>query len=160
MLEKLFARLRLWRQADSPAGPMLATSSLGAGGLPTLSGPMTPPPLPADAWAESESGIVITDSGISILGPDAEPRAGARPAGPPARAALPTLPAEPPPSTAAPKRSLTPGELDWDDVLARARARAQESLETAPPPPASARARPKAQALRSQKPAKPAKNGK
>jgi hypothetical protein len=159
MLDKLFARLRSWRQADSQAAPLLSTSSLGAGGLPTLSGPMTPPPLPADAWAESESGIVITDSGIIILGPDSEPRAAAKSAAP-ARPALPSLPAAPPPTPAS-KRSLTPGELDWDDVLARARARAQESLddaqETAPPPPPSARARPKAQGGKA---AKPAKNGK
>jgi hypothetical protein len=130
MLEKLFARLRSWRQGDvvqhlavQAATPMLPTSAR-AGGLATLAGPMTPPPLPADAWAESESGIVITDSGIIILGPTAEPIA------PPAAGASPPVPpAEPAPA----KRKLTPGELDWDDVLARARARAEEAEGQAPP---------------------------
>jgi hypothetical protein len=136
MLEKLFARLRSWRQGDvvqhlavQAAAPMLPTSAR-AGGLATLAGPMAPPPLPADAWAESESGIVITDSGIIILGPTAEPMAP-----PPAASASPPVPpAQSPP----PKRKLTPGELDWDDVLARARARA-EAEGPAPSRPATAK---------------------
>jgi hypothetical protein len=141
MLEKLFHRLRSWRQgglaAPSPAS-MLPTSPSGANGLATLAGPLTPPPIPADAWAESESGIVITDSGIIILGPATEPRT---------RPAMPTLPPAPVPDpapaaaapAAPPQRKLTPGELDWDDVLARARARAQEAGDSPPPVPSGAR---------------------
>jgi hypothetical protein len=126
MLEKLFARLRLRRQDDvvqhlaaQAAAPTLPAATLAAGGLPILAGPMTPPPLPADAWAESESGIVIGDSGIIILGPDSEPRTPGASTRPAAVSAL-AQPADPRPK-------LTPGELDWDDVLARARARAEEA---------------------------------
>jgi hypothetical protein len=152
MLEKLFARLRSWRQGDlaaPPAAPLLSTAaaaSIGLTspvGLQTLAGPLTPPPLPADAWAESESGIVITDSGIIILEPEPKSdrasektsaRASLEP--PKARTAAhpPTLPAAPAPRT--------PGELEWDDVLARARARAE--LEQPSPRPTRGSGRAKA----------------
>jgi hypothetical protein len=124
MLEKLFARLRSRRQSDLATAPAAApirslSTPIPSGAVPgTLAGPLTPPPLPADAWAESESGIVITDSGIIILDPAPAPR-------------KPSIPELPPAQPQAAKRSLTPGELDWDDVLARARARA----EVAAPPP-------------------------
>jgi hypothetical protein len=125
MLEKLFARLRSKRQGDSSPQAVLPESPLT----------LTPPPLPADAWAESESGIVITDSGIIILGPDAEPvkREGAAAGSPPA------------PGKASGKApGKIPEQADWDDVLARARARAEEASEPGePPPPGPARAKAK-----------------
>ncbi len=131
MLEKLFARLR-WRRQSDLAAPQaghvlpLPASPLVGTGLRALDDSPTPPPLPADAWAESESGIVITDSGIIILGPTSEPLK------PPAS----ELPAAPPSEPT--RRALTPGEMDWDDVLARARARAQEASGAGGPPPTKA----------------------
>jgi hypothetical protein len=163
MLEKLFARLRSRQKGDLPApaaAPLLTPAGASVGmstpvALKTLSGPLTPPPLPADAWAESESGIVITDSGIIILEPE-QPRV-ATPAATMATAAAtrpPTTPAtgnatasETPPRSAtlppappagAARRSLAPGELDWDDVLERARAQAEQAQ---PPRPARAKAK-------------------
>jgi hypothetical protein len=145
MLEKLFARLRSRRPgslAVAPAAaPLLSLSTPGSAaggihgptssttaGLRALAGPLTPPPLPADAWAESESGIVISDSGIIILEPPSEPR----------RPSLPSLPPATPPAA---RRNLTPGELDWDDVLARARARAEVASDPMPPRRPSPRAK-------------------
>jgi hypothetical protein len=138
MLEKLFARLRSRQKGDlaAPAAGLPLTPPTKAAGkaagtsagaatvaatLPTLAGPLTPPPLPADAWAEQESGIVITDSGIIIL--EAEPPQASKPATAPTPARGSSLPPAPP-SAPTPR---APGELDWDDVLARARARAEEA---------------------------------
>ena len=80
MLDKLFVRVRSWLHNDP-------TGVLGDPALPAPGGPakrngkrqalgqgqgLTPPPLPPDAWAaESESGMVITESGIIIIDPAA-----------------------------------------------------------------------------------------
>src|SRR5688572_27391227 len=74
MLDKLFVRVRSWLHND-PTGvlgdPNLGTRLGSSNGANAGKPGVTPPPLPPDAWAESESGMVITESGIIILDPAA-----------------------------------------------------------------------------------------
>jgi hypothetical protein len=144
MFDKLFVRVRSWLHSDQagfdPAGGNGARRGVGTG-HPSH----TPPPLPPDAWTESESGMVITESGIIIIDPQAAEAAGlsgpppARPRTPaigtkelPAdRAwALPSLPNQGaglvPPSgssngQARDDKQDQPVKDDWDQVLRRAR---------------------------------------
>jgi hypothetical protein len=142
MFDKLFVRVRSWLHA----GPQPVTA--GAGAFPAGDyrgvGSGSPPPLPPDAWMESESGMVITESGIIIIDPAlADAPANSAPPPPPrgvpadrawamptlpragsgSSTTLPTLPNGTPASTSSASRSVTPTEdMDWDEVLARARA--------------------------------------
>ena len=80
MFDKLLVRVRSWLHAGpQPAGAGAAADYRGLG---------SPPPLPPDAWMESESGMVITESGIIIIDP-ALADAGAPAAPPPTPRGVP-----------------------------------------------------------------------
>lgn len=150
MLDKLFVRVRSWLHND-PAGVLGGTANDSADpkrrskSKRQQQAQMTPPPLPPDAWNEAESGMVITESGIIIIDPNAVEANRAAPPRPasmtvPADSAwaLPTLnaPAPAPPSTAstaAGGRANDPGSLNWDEVLARAKARISAVPDPASP---------------------------
>jgi hypothetical protein len=86
MFDKLFVRVRSWLHSDQ-AGFNPGERAVGVGtGHPSH----TPPPLPPDAWAESESGMVISESGIIIIDPQAAEAAGLS-GPPPARPRTPPL---------------------------------------------------------------------
>ena len=159
MLDKLFVRVRSWLHND-PTGvlgdpglgaPLAGRARNGANGVHGTNGKgngnemtgavdgkpaHTPPPLPPDAWAESESGMVITESGIIILDPAAvEAHRASPPSRPPLRGvpadtawAVPSLPRPgatspvPAPMSAASTTTSSSANSDWDQVLARARA--------------------------------------
>jgi hypothetical protein len=156
MFDKLLVRVRSWLHA----GPQTATAGAGAFPAGDYRGVGSPPPLPPHAWMESESGMVITESGIIIIDPAlADAPANAAPPPPPRgvpadRAwAMPTLPRPGssssvlPVMTSSASRSVTPTEdMDWDEVLARARANIVRPVKPEPraekpqPPPRAARA--------------------
>jgi hypothetical protein len=135
MLDKLFVRVRSWLHIDPAAtstvpaaslagvpGPAISDAALGAPKRADRDASPTPPPLPAEAFslvmeAQPESGMVITESGIIIIDPNATDAGdAAKAAASPSDAwALPNAPVQPVPS-----RSESYG--DWDTVLARARA--------------------------------------
>ena len=152
MIEKLLVRVRSWLHIDAAGAsvsasgesalmPALARRSSGRGGkdngnskLPASDAMATPPPLPGEAFsltmeAQPESGMVITESGIIIIDPNAIDADGDVKAstntnkGVPAEAAwaLPSFAnatGKPPAATA-----RTDLSSDWDSVLARARER-------------------------------------
>jgi hypothetical protein len=146
MLDKLFVRVRSWLHIDPAAASTVSASGLAGVPGPAISGPAlagtarsprnnpardaspTPPPLPAEAFslvmeAQPESGMVITESGIIIIDPNATDgdASAAKLAASSADAwALPNAPAQ-----AVPSRSDSYG--DWDTVLARARAQLSPS---------------------------------
>jgi hypothetical protein len=146
MFDKLFVRVRSWLHNDPASLP-------ADGGVINGKPAHTPPPLPPDAWMESESGMVITESGIIVIDPKAAEAAGLVGPAPGRRASAPPLPADrawalpnlpvkstgspPPPSppqaaaAASKKPTMTPGDLDWDEVLKRAR----EQINVVTPPP-------------------------
>ena len=152
MFDKLLVRVRSWLHAGNAPAAAGATALSAA----EYRADRRPPPLPPDAWMESEtgkseSGMVITESGIIIIDPAlADAPANSAPPPPPRgvpadRAwAMPTMPRAGVGSSAAPPkpapRSITPGEeLDWDEVLARARAQIVTTPAT-PLPPSTPRA--------------------
>jgi hypothetical protein len=143
MFDKLFVRVRSWLHA----GPQPATAGATAFPGGDYRGVGSPPPLPPDAWMESESGMVITESGIIIIDPAlADAPANSSPPPPPRgvpadRAwAMPTLPRAGsgsssllPATTSSASRSVTPTEdMDWDEVLARARANISRAAKPEP----------------------------
>jgi hypothetical protein len=161
MLDKLFVRVRSWLHNDptgvlgdpalpAPGGP--AKKNGNGNGKRSGKGKDTPPPLPPDAWAaESESGMVITESGIIIIDPalmDANKVAPPRPASMivPADSAW-ALPNLPRPGAATPvsanaTSASDAGALNWDEVLARAKARINAVPDPGPgSPPKQTRAK-------------------
>jgi hypothetical protein len=166
MLEKLFVRVRSWLHIDpSAVGPEAATGvagGLSAGTGAGMSGSHggtngfarkahatpTPPPMPGEAFGDSseygvvmeaqpDSGMVITESGIIIIDPNADEAklATKLDAIPTGSKAAPSAPAQAVtadtswalPNLAAPvgRNGADPGassSSDWDAVLARARA--------------------------------------
>ena len=138
MLDKLFVRVRSWLHNDpagvlgDPASDSADTRSRSKRKQQSL----TPPPLPPDAWNEAESGMVITESGIIIIDPNALEASRAAPPRPasmtvPADSAwaLPSM-TSPAPSAPMSAAATTTGSnrndgeaLNWDEVLARAKAR-------------------------------------
>jgi hypothetical protein len=158
MLDKLFVRVRSWLHndptgvLDDPARPSSRNLSIKRGNSAkgTIETPaVTPPPLPPDAWKEAESGMVITESGIIIIDPNAHEASRAAPPRPasmvvPADSAwaLPNLPRPGAPmstsasTTTASNRAADAESLNWDEVLARAKARISavpDPLPSTPP---------------------------
>jgi hypothetical protein len=156
MLDKLFVRVRSWLHND-PSGVLGETASDSGDRKPRSKRKqqgLTPPPLPPDAWNEAESGMVITESGIIIIDPNAVEANRASPPRPasmtvPADSAwaLPSLtsPAPAPMSTAAAtgsNRNDSAESLNWDEVLARAKARISAVPDPfTPTPPKQTRAK-------------------
>ena len=165
MLDKLFVRVRSWLHND-PTG-VLGDPALSKPGSRKKQTLVTPPPLPPDAWNESESGMVITESGIIIIDPAAlEANRPSPPARPGSKIsednawALPNLPRpgaphpvsasvtspSPAPMSAA---ATTTGShrtddaeaLNWDEVLARAKARISAVPDPGPTSPSKQRAK-------------------
>lgn len=154
MLDKLFVRVRSWLHNDptgvigDPALP--APPARDQNGRPNrVSGKssktpvVTPPPLPPDAWKEAESGMVITESGIIIIDPNAldaaMPPSSRAAASVPADSAwaMPTLPKPGSPVSSqatAPSpapMSASSATSEWDEVLARAKARIATDVKSA-----------------------------
>jgi hypothetical protein len=171
MLEKLFVRVRSWLHIDPAAVGQPATGTASGGSLsangfarsatgPAGDGkatrhstPTPPPPMPGEAFGDSsefslvmeaqpESGMVITESGIIIIDPNADEaklanKLDAIPSGPRREHAQPVTA-----DTAWALPNLSGGRSngaepassssDWDSVLARARAQLTPSS-----PPAS-----------------------
>lgn len=150
MLEKLLVRVRSWLHVDPATATAGAGSGVGSGvGAGPLVGPpmaprsapsprpatlrpaaptVTPPPLPGEAFglameAQPESGMVITESGIIIIDPnaaEAETSASKRSDANDSAWALPAFS-----KAGAPPPPLPTDRThdDWDSVLARARER-------------------------------------
>jgi hypothetical protein len=100
---------------------------------------VAPPPAPAEAFslvmeAQPESGMVITESGIIIIDPNAEPAAASAEA--PKKSALTANPSDAWALPNAPVVPVTPSRGDsygdWDTVLARARAQLSTSDKPSP----------------------------
>ena len=185
MFDKLFVRVRSWLHA-SPQPAAAGAAGFGAAdgarkyvGSPSArveprkearngngngrkgSSKETPPPLPPDAWMESESGMVITESGIIIIDPTLMDSPGAAPPPPPRGVpadsawALPNLPrpGAVPTAPAGPRAAgRSTEDMDWDEVLARARANLSGTAPKLPtsslPPAIPARPAPAAPAAR------------
>jgi hypothetical protein len=144
MLDKLFVRVRSWLHIDPAAASTVSASGLAGVPGPAIAGPSlgganrsaqkhaasaaqdvapTPPPLPAEAFslvmeAQPESGMVITESGIIIIDPNAVEASAKATSSSSDSWALPNGPAQPVQQMNA--RADSYG--DWDTVLARARA--------------------------------------
>jgi hypothetical protein len=153
MLDKLFVRVRSWLHSD-PSAVLGEAASDNVEAKPNGKSSttkksrrnkqgLTPPPLPPDAWNEAESGMVITESGIIIIDPNAVE---ANRAAPPRPASM-TVPADsawalpslsspsPAPAAAASAKPESSASLNWDEVLARAKARISAVPDPAPSTP-------------------------